>query len=74
MQMQLIWLVHTVLPTVCMYNMPSLGQYVQPNGLSFSYDVSVTVVSRKSRDNAADSHCAVSVMSSPEGQVPSVIV
>ena len=72
--MQLIWLVHTVLPRVCMYNMPLLGQYVQPNGLSWSYDVSVTVVSSKLRYAAPDSHSAVSVMSSPEGQVLVLIV
>jgi hypothetical protein len=47
---------------------------VQPSGLYSVYDVSVTVVSSKLRDAAADSHNALSVMSSPDGQVPVVIV
>ena len=76
--MQFIWLVHTVLPRVCMYNKPNwpfgpFGQYVQPNGLLELYDVSVAVVSFKFRYVAAASHSAVSVMSSREGQTPDVI-
>ena len=53
---------------------PKPGQYTQPNGLLKTYDDSETVVSSKLRDTAADSHSAVSVMSSPDGQVPVVIV
>ena len=35
MQMQVIWLVQSLLPSVCMYSPeePKLGQYTQPNGL-----------------------------------------
>ena len=35
MQTQVIWLVQSLLPSVCMYSPedPKLGQYTQPNGL-----------------------------------------
>ena len=53
---------------------PTFGQYVQPNGQPEVMSTTVTVVLSKLRNVAADSHSAMSVMSSPEGQVPFVIV
>jgi hypothetical protein len=76
MQMQLISFVHGLLPAVCMYSPvePRSVKYTQPNGLYELYDVSETVVSFKLRNVAADSHSALFVMSSTDGQVPVEIV
>ena len=76
MQMQLISVEQAPFPSVCIYSPvePKLGQYTQPNGLLKTYDDSETVISSRPRKTAADSHSAMFVMSSPEGQVPVVIV
>jgi hypothetical protein len=72
--MQLIWLVHELLPAVCMYSQSSSGQYVQPNGLPYSYEVEEIAVSAKLRDAAAVSHSVLSVMRKPGSQLPLLIM